>query len=455
MARFDLLVIGSGPGGYVAAIRGAQLGMRTGCVEKEYLGGVCLNVGCIPSKALLEAAKQVKSLKAMGRFGIKVGKPEIDFAKVVKRSRGVADRSEKGVRHLFGKYGVELIEGEARIEAPGRVRVGDELHEAKHVVIATGATAMTLPGIEPDGDRILTYKEAIQRADKPASAVVLGGGAIGLEFAWFWSQMGVKVTIVEGLDRLAPLADADCSAELQKSFRRDRIKVITGVFCDRVERTTDGTKVVLADGAELEAEVTLIALGTRPFVGGLGLDELGVETERGFIKTDAACRTNVEGLYAIGDCAGPPMLAHKASKEALICVETIAGESPAPLDPLGVPFGIFCQPQIASVGKTEQELIGAGVAYRKGAFPFAANGKSRATNHTEGFVKVLLDEEHGELLGAHIVGADAVELLAELVLFRSAELDAETFLDAVHGHPTAGETVMEAVAAALGVCVHM
>jgi dihydrolipoamide dehydrogenase len=455
MPRYDLLVIGSGPGGYVAAIRGAQLGLKTACVEKEYLGGVCLNVGCIPSKALLESAKLVKSLKGMGRFGIKVGKPEIDFAKVVARSRGVADRSEKGVRHLFKKYGVELIEGTARVQAPGRVSVGDEVYEAEHVIVATGAHAMTVPGIEPDGQAILTYKEAIVRDRKPASAVVLGGGAIGLEFAWFWASMGVKVTIVEGMDRLAPLADADCSAELARGFRRGRIKVITGVFCDRVERAGDGTRVVLKDGQSLEAEVTLIALGTRPSTSGLGLEELGVELERGFIQTDAACRTSVQGLYAIGDCAGPPMLAHKASKEALICVETIAGESPAPLDPLGIPFGIFCQPQIASVGRTEQELIDAGVAYRKGSFPFSANGKSRATNHTEGFVKILLDEEHGELLGAHIVGADAVELLAELVLFRSAELDAETFLDAVHGHPTAGETVMEAVAAALGVCVHM
>ena len=455
MARYDLLAIGSGPGGYVAAIRGAQLGLKTACVEKEYLGGVCLNVGCIPSKALLESAKHVNSLKGMGRFGVKVGKPEIDYGKVVARSRGVADRSEKGVRYLFEKHGVELIQGTARIEAPGRVRVGDDLYEADHVVVATGAHAMTLPGIEPDGERILTYKEAIVRAEKPASVVVLGGGAIGLEFAWFWATMGVKVTIVEGRGRLAPGVDADCSVELTRAFRRSRIKVITGVFCDRVERLGDGTRVILEDGQELDAEITLVALGTRSSTSGLGLEELGVELDHGSIKTDAACRTSVPGVYAIGDCAGPPMLAHKASREALICVETIVGRSPAPLDPLSIPLGIFCQPQIGSVGRTEEQLKEAGVAYRLGSFPFAANGKSRATNHTGGFVKVLLDEEHGELLGAHIVGYDAVELLAELVLFKSAELDAETFLEAVHGHPTGGEAVMEAVAAALGVCVHM
>jgi dihydrolipoamide dehydrogenase len=455
MATYDLCVIGSGPGGYVAAIRASQLGMKTACVEKDRLGGVCLNVGCIPSKALLESAKMVKMLGGMGRFGISVGKPEIDFAKVVARSRGVAERSEKGVHHLFKKYGVDLIQGEARVEAPGRVRVGEELIEAKHVIVATGARATTFPGMEPDGERILTYREAIVRDVKPASAVVLGGGAIGLEFAWFWAAMGVKVTVVEGLDRLAPLADADCSAELAKAFRRSRIKVLTGVFCDRIERTEGGTKVVLKDGSELEAEVTLLALGTRANVAGIGLEEAGVAIERGVIVTDPACRTNVPGIYAIGDCSGPPMLAHKASKEALICVETIAGHRPAPLDVDAIPFGIFCQPQVAGVGRTEEQLKEAGVPYTVGRFPFAANGKSRATNHTDGFVKVLLDPELGELLGAHLVGHDAVELLAELVLFKSAELDAETFLDAVHGHPTAGETVMEAVAAALGVCVHM
>lgn len=454
MPHLDLLVIGSGPGGYVAAIRGAQLGMRVACVERERLGGVCLNVGCVPSKALLESAALVRSFAGMGRHGIKAARPEVDFAKVVARSRQVADRSEKGVRFLFEKYGVEEIRGDAVLAGPGQVRVGDAVYEADGIVVATGASPMTVPGVQPDGERILTYREAIVREELPASAVVLGGGAIGLEFAWFWSAMGCKVTVVEGLDRLAPQADAECSAELERAFRREKIAAVTGVFCDRVLRTEEGTQVVLRDGRQVSADVTLVALGTRPNTAGLGLEEAGVAMERGFIATDRSCRTSVPGIWAIGDCAGPPMLAHKASREALICVETIAGLQPAPLDPLSIPFGIFCQPQVASVGQTEEQLVQQGVPFRAGRFPFAANGKSRATGHTDGFVKVLLDEPHGRLLGAHVVGHDAVELLAELVLARSAGLSAEAFLASVHGHPTAGEAVMEAVAAALGVCVH-
>lgn len=455
MSDFDVLVIGSGPGGYVAAIRAAQLGLKSACVEMAELGGVCLNWGCIPSKALLKSAEYANLVGHLGDYGISVGQVEIDFAKVIKRSRRVAKKSEKGVAYLFKKYGVTHIRGRGVLLGGGEVQVGDDTHSAKHVIVATGARARWFPGMEPDGERILTYREAIVRDVLPKSAVVLGAGAIGLEFAYLWHSMGCEVTLVEGADRVAPLEDAEVSAELARSFKKQGIACKTGVFCESVEATEAGTKVTLKDGSVLEAEVTLLALGVRANVEDLGLEAAGVELDRGFVKTDASCRTSAAGVYAIGDVAGPPMLAHKASVEAHICVERIAGHSHPDLAPELIPAGTFCQPQIASVGLTEEQCSEQGLAYKVGRFPFAANGKNRGTGHTEGFVKVLVGGPYDELLGAHIIGHDAVELLAELVMMKSAEVDAQTFLHAVHSHPTSSEAVMEAVADALGVSVHI
>ncbi len=455
MSSWDLLVIGSGPGGYVAAIRGAQLGLKTACIEEAELGGVCLNWGCIPSKALLKSAEYAHLARHLDDYGVLVEPKGVDFPKVIARSRDVATKSEKGVRYLFKKYGVTHLKGRGSLLGGGEVAVGDAVHSAEHIVVATGARARWFPGMEPDGERILTYREAIVLDRLPASAAILGGGAIGLEFAYFWNAMGVEVTLIEGLDRIAPLEDSEVSQTLQRSLKKQGIAVKTGVFCDTVKREGDQTRVTMKDGTVIDAEITLLALGVRANVENLGLETAGVEVERGFIRTDHSNRTTAAGIYAIGDVAGPPMLAHKASTEAHVCVERIAGHEHPDLNPSMIPAGTFCQPQIASVGKTEDELKEEGIPYKVGRFPFAANGKNRGTGYTEGFVKVLLGGQYDEFLGAHIIGQDAVELLGELVLGMSSELDAQTFLESIHSHPTSSEAVMEAVADALGVSVHI
>ena len=460
MAGYDVCVIGSGPGGYVAAIRAQDLGLKTICVEKEKLGGVCLNWGCIPSKALLKTAEYAHTAEHFQDYGLRVGKVEVDFPQVIKRSRDVAKRSEKGVQYLFKTHKVDHRFGTARIAGPKTVEITNaegakEAIEAKHIVVATGARAKWFPGMEPDGEHIVTYRELIVREKQPKSIIVLGGGAIGLEFAFFLHALGTQVTIVEGLPHLAPLEDPEVSDAVEKAFKKDGIQVVTGQFVQSVKREGDGTVVTLKDGTRHEAEVTLLALGVQANVEGIGLEEAGVKIEKGFIQVDASCRTNVPGIYAIGDCAGPPMLAHKSSAQAHVCVERIAGLHRPDVDFDTLPGGIFIQPQVASVGRTEPALKDAGIKYKVGRFPFAANGKSRGTGHTEGFVKVLIGEEHGEILGAHIYGYDATELLAEVVMAKGGEVDAETFVHTIHNHPTSGEAVMEAFAMALGVGVHL
>ena len=456
---YDVVVIGSGPGGYVAAIRASQLGMKAACVEKAELGGVCLNWGCIPSKALLKTAEYANMVRHLDDYGMSVGELSIDFPKVIARSRKVADKSEKGVKYLFKKYKVTHVVGTGSLK-DGAVQVdgpdGQRTLQAKHIIVATGARARWFPGMEPDGERVLTYREAIVRIEKPGSAIILGAGAIGLEFAYFWNAMGVDITLVEGADRIAPVEDSEVSAALARSYKKMGIKLITGVFAETVAADGARAKVVLADGQELTADVALLALGVRPNTEGLGLEEAGVALAKGgFIQTDADCRTSVSDIYAIGDVSGPPMLAHKASTEAHICVERLAGKHVPDLDPRSIPGGTFCVPQVASVGYTEDQLKAEGIDYKVGRFPFAANGKNRGTGHTDGFVKVLLGTKYEEFLGAHIIGDNATELLAEIVLAKSGELDAETFLHSVHSHPTSSEAVMEAVADALGVSVHI
>ncbi len=458
--HFDVLVIGAGPGGYPAAIRAAQLGLKTACIEREKPGGVCLNWGCIPSKALLKTAELAMSLRHADDLGLTVGPIEIDYPKVIGRSRKVAEKFEKGVRGLFKKYGVTLLEGTATITAPGKVAVqsstGKVEYLAKHVIIATGARARTFPGMVPDGERVLTYREAIVRTEKPASVTVLGAGAIGLEFAYFWNAMGVDVTVLEGADEIVPVEDREIGAALRRELGKQGIKITIGKKVASCKRDGDKAVTTLEDGTVFTSDLALIAVGIAANVEGLGLEALGVVLERGRIKIDTSHRTNVPGIYAIGDvCGSGPALAHVATRQAHICVERIAGQHVPDLDYSAVPGCTYCQPSVASVGATEEALKKAGTPYKVGKFPFIANGKAVGAGHPEGFVKVLIDPKYGAILGAHVIGAEAAEMIADFVMARSAEVTAEHFIHTIHAHPTNGEAMMEAVAQALGVSVHL
>lgn len=471
----DVVVIGSGPGGYVAAIRASQLGLKTVCVEKERLGGVCLNWGCIPSKALLKSAEHYWFLKnELEVFGLAADNPRHDYPKVIARSRKIADQSERGVQFLFKKYGVRQVKGTARIGvlgADGAREVvvtaadGEQTLLARHVIVATGARARVFPGMEVDGERVVTYREAIAATVQPEHVIVLGSGAIGCEFAYFYQCFGTRVTLIEGAPRLTPLEDSEVSATVEKSFRKMGMDVRTGAMCTSVKRGpdadgVDGVTVTLADGSVVRGSHCLLALGVVPNVEGIGLEALGVALQKGnWVAHDADFRTNVPGIYVIGDVSGPPALAHTAYMEAHVCVDRIKGLHTADVDYANMPAATYCNPQIASVGVTEDKLKAdgkkPGVDYLVGKFPYSANGKARGTGASEGFVKVLLDKQYGEILGAHIVGHEASELLANFVMARSAEVTGEHFLHTVHAHPTLGEMMYEAVAVALGKSAHI
>ncbi len=459
MADFDVLVIGAGPGGYPAAIRASQLGLKTGCIERDLLGGVCLNWGCIPSKALLKTAELVQKIGKADDWGLDIGEFSIDFAKVIARSRKVAKRHERGVAGLFKKYGVSSIFGTARLVDPHTVEVttdeGTQTLTADHIVVATGAKARTFPGIEADGEQILTYREAIVRDVQPTSVTVLGAGAIGLEFAYFWSSMGADVTVIEGLDEILPREDRDVAAEARKGLRKAGVTFKLGTFVDHVAATDTGTSVTLKDGTVIDAELTLIALGITPNTAELGLVEVGVRLDRGFVPVDASLRTNVPSIYAVGDITPQGGLAHTATRQAEICVERIAGHTVVDIDYDAIPSCTYCQPQVASVGRTEAELVEAGVPFKLGKFPFMANGKAQGAMAAAGFVKVLLGETHGEILGAHIVGHEATEMIAEFGLALATEATAAEILHTVHAHPTYSEAMFEAVAQAYGQSVHL
>ncbi|MCO4743859.1 MAG: dihydrolipoyl dehydrogenase [Proteobacteria bacterium] len=459
MADYDVLVIGAGPGGYPAAIRAAQLGLNTACVEREKLGGVCLNWGCIPSKALIKSAELANKIRKADSFGLSVGELTVDYPKVIKRSRKVSSRFEKGVRGLFKKYGVTQLSGTARLTAPDTVVIatadGEQTVTAKHIIVATGARARTFPGIEPDGERILTYREAIVSEAQPESVVVLGAGAIGLEFAYFFNAMGTKVTVVEGLNEVLPLEEPECAAVVRKSFAKSGVSFELGRFVKEVRRKGDGCEVELTDGTLIESQYVLIALGITPNSQGIGLEEIGVTTDRGFVPVNASMQTNVPGVLAVGDLTTKGGLAHTATRQAHVAVERIAGEHVTDVDYGNIPACTYCQPQIAHVGMTEAQAQAAGKTYKVGTFPFMANGKAQGAGSAEGFVKVLVDEQYGEILGAHIVGAEATEMIAEFGLARSAEVTAHHLIETVHAHPTYSEAMMEAVANALGVSVHI
>ena len=455
MADYDVIVIGAGPGGYPAAIRGSQLGLRVACIEREKLGGVCLNWGCIPSKALLKTAEFTRKVQKATEWGLAIPSFDIDYGAVIQRSQKVAQRHERGVGGLFKKYGVTSIAGTGRVSAPGQVQVDGQELTADHIIVATGARARTFPTIAADGERILTYREAIFHPDRPETVTVLGAGAIGLEFAYFWSSMGAKVTVVEGLNEILPREDAEVAKEARKHLRKAGIDFKLGTFVDRVERDGAATVTHLKDGTELRADLTLIALGITPNTEGLGLEEAGVNMDRGFIPVDASMRTNVRGIYAVGDVTPQGGLAHTATRMGELCVERIAGHHEPDIDFSSIPSCTYCQPQVASVGLTEQAAKEQGIAFKVGKFPFLANGKAQGAMEPEGFVKVLIGEPHGEIVGAHIVGYEATELIAEFGLARFAELTADEVLNTVHAHPTFGEAMYEAVAQAFERTVHI
>ena len=450
---FDVIVIGAGPGGYPAAIRCAQLGLKTACVEKEKLGGVCLNWGCIPSKALLKTAELVHKIRHAGDFGIRVSEAEIDYPAVIKRSRKVSKRFEKGVKGLFKKYGVTSLSGTASVPEAGTVVIGDETYTAKSIIVATGARAKTFPGIEPDGARIVTYREAIVSEEMPTSVTVLGAGAIGMEFAYFWHAMGVGVTVVEGLDEILPVEDREIGAIVRKQMEKTGIRFELGRFVKGVATEGDEAVTTLQDGTELRADLCLVALGITP--NSEIVEDIGAATTRGFIEIDGDCQTSVQGVYALGDVSTKGGLAHTAMAQAHMCAERLAGHPSPDVRYDAIPGCTYCQPSVASVGLTEEELRASGKPYKVGRFPFLANGKAQGAGHPEGLVKVLIDEKYGEILGAHIVGSDATEMIAEFTLAITSEATAEVLMNTVHAHPTHSEVMFEAVAQALGVSVHI
>lgn len=465
MKEYDVVVIGAGPGGYVAAIRSAQLGLKTAIVEKRFLGGVCLNIGCIPSKALLRNADIAHTLRERGKeFGFSYNDLELDYSVAYKRSRKASDRLTKGVGFLMKKHDIDVHMGTAKLTAKDTIEVtpdeGDkETLKAKDIIIATGSHTFVIPGIELDGKKIIDYEDAIMRETLPESVVIIGGGAIGVEFATIWNSYGVEVTIVEMLDHLLPLEDEAISKEIEKAYKKRKINIMTKTKFKSVEATDKGTKVTVEteDGEEtLEAELTMVAIGFRPNSKNLGLEDVGVEiSDKGFIEIDDRMATNVDGIWAIGDVTGKLLLAHVAMAMGVIAAENIAGVETVTLDYDMMPRATYCHPQTASFGYTEEQAKEKGYDVAVGEFPFQANGKALGLGDYQGFVKVVSDKEYGEILGAQMVGPDVSELLPELTLAQRFELTTHEIGRNVHAHPTLTEAIMEAAENALGKSIHI
>jgi dihydrolipoamide dehydrogenase len=454
--RYDVVVIGAGPGGYVAAIRAAQLGLTVSIVERGRPGGVCLNWGCIPSKAILAAADLYNDIKTASGWGIRTGDPAVDYSQVIARSREAADRLGRGVASLLKKHKIPLLAGVGRLGRGETVIVeGDTATEvaADRVIVATGSGERTLPGVEIDGRQVLTSREALEDTTFPASVVIIGGGAVGVEFAYIYRAFGAQVTLVEMEDQLLPGMDADIGAELGRAFRRRGIEVVTSTRFSSLRRSPSGCEVVLsrAEGPRaITAEKVLVAVGRAPLSGGLGLEERGVVLEGGFVQVDAQLRTASKSLYAIGDVSGPPLLAHVASAQGVAAVEFMVGKRQRPVDPRRIPTCVYCRPEIASVGLTEGEARASGREVRIGRVPFRATGKAVATGHMDGFVKLVADREDGEILGCHIIGDRATELIAEITLGATLGATTTEVAATVHAHPTLSEAIMEAALAAEG-----
>jgi dihydrolipoamide dehydrogenase len=463
---YDLIVLGSGPGGYVAAIRAAQLGLKVAIVEREKLGGICLNWGCIPTKALLRTSEIYHYLTHASAYGLSAGKPGFDLAKIVERSRKVAGQLNAGVKGLMKKNKITVVEGEGRLTGKGGLSVvkdpgsgtgaGSQTTElqSKHIIVATGARARDLPFAKADGERIWTYRHAMVPKEMPTKLLVIGSGAIGVEFASFYSDMGAEVTIVEMLERILPVEDEDVSAFMHKALTKQGMKILTSSGVEKLESGGGGVKATLKGGDVQQFSHAIVAIGIVPNTEGMGLEALGVKTERGHIATDGYGRTNVEGVYAIGDVTGPPWLAHKASHEGIVCVEAIAGKKPHPFETWNIPGCTYSRPQVASVGLTEAKAKEGGRAVKVGKFPFIGNGKAIALGEAEGFVKTVFDATTGELLGAHMVGAEVTELIQGYAVARQLETTEAELMETVFPHPTLSEMMHESVLDAYGRAIH-
>ncbi|WP_305981635.1 dihydrolipoyl dehydrogenase [Roseivirga thermotolerans] len=461
--KYDLIVIGSGPGGYVAAIRASQLGMKVGVVEKAELGGICLNWGCIPTKALLKSAQVFEYIQHASDYGIKVDKASADFGAMVQRSRDVANGMSKGINFLFKKNKIDHILGFGKLKAGKKVEVTAEDgsktdYSAEHIIVATGGRARELPHMPIDGKKIIGYRQAMSLEKQPKSMVVVGSGAIGVEFAYFYNSIGTEVTIVEYMDRIVPVEDEEVSKQLERTYKKAGMKIMTNAEVTAVDTKGKTCKVSVKTkkGDEtLECDVVLSAVGISTNIEGIGLEDVGVATDKGKILVDDYYKTNIPGVYAIGDVVHGPALAHVASAEGIICVEKIAGQHVEPLDYNNIPGCTYCQPEIASVGYTEKAAKEAGYEVKVGKFPFSASGKAKAGGVPDGFVKVIFDAKYGEWLGAHMIGANVTEMIAEVVAARKLETTGHEIIKSVHPHPTMSEAVMEATAAAYDEVIHL
>ncbi|MGC8824586.1 MAG: dihydrolipoyl dehydrogenase [Bacteroidales bacterium] len=462
--KYDIIIVGSGPGGYVAAIRAAQLGKKVAIVEKSELGGICLNWGCIPTKALLKSAQVYQYAREASQFGVKIaGAVTPDLEAMVKRSRSVADGMSKGVQFLVKKNKIDIIPGFGKIKAKGVIEVTDGQgkkadYQADHIILATGARSRELPQLKQDGKKIIGYREALTLPKLPSSMIVVGSGAIGSEFAWFYNTLGTKVTLVEYMPNILPLEDEEVSKQLERSFKKEGMEIYTNSSVESVtvEKDICKVKIKTASGEiQKEAEIVLSAVGITANIENIGLEELGVKTDKGKVLVDAYYRTNVEGIYAIGDIVPGPALAHVASAEGIVCVEKIAGLNPEPINYQNIPGCVYTMPEVASVGMTEKEAKEKGIEIKVGKFPYTASGKASAAGHKDGFVKLIFDAKYGELLGAHLIGYNVTEMIAELVVARNLETTGHELIKSIHPHPTMSEAIMEAAAQAYGEVIHL
>ncbi len=464
--KYNVIVVGSGPGGYVAAIRASQLGLKTAIIEKESLGGICLNWGCIPTKALLKSAEVFHYLKHAKDYGINAENPSTDVPAIVKRSRTVAEGMSKGVQFLMKKNKIDVIMGTGKLARGKKVDVTDAgakvtSYEADHIILATGARAKALPNIPIDGEKVIEYRKAMVPEKAPDTLVVIGAGAIGVEFAYFYHAMGTKVTVIEYLEQgLVPREDPEISKELTKHFTKSGIDVLANTSVEKVDTSGKTITVTTKDRktgnvAEIKCDLVLSAAGVTSNIENIGLEALGIKLEKGKIVVNEWCQTNVPGIYAIGDITEGPALAHVASAEGILCVEKIAGHHPHPIDYNNIPSCTYCQPEIASVGMTEQQAKEAGHEIKVGKFPFTASGKAKAAGHPEGFVKLIFDAKYGEILGAHMIGAHVTDMIAEIVVARKLESTGMEIIKSIHPHPTMSEAIMEAAAAAYGEVIHL
>ncbi|MDG1315693.1 MAG: dihydrolipoyl dehydrogenase [Flavobacteriaceae bacterium] len=458
MSKYDVIVLGSGPGGYVTAIRASQLGLKTAVIEKESLGGVCLNWGCIPTKALLKSAQVFEYLKHADDYGLTVKSFDKDFDAVVKRSRDVAEGMSKGVQFLMKKNKIDVISGYGTLKTGKKVDVDGKEYSANHIIIATGARSRELPNLPQDGDKVIGYRKAMTLKKQPKKIVIVGSGAIGVEFAYFYNSMGTEVTVVEYMPRIVPVEDEDISKQLERSFKKSGIKVLTSTEVTSLDTSGDGVKAMIKTkkGKDvLQADMVLSAVGIKTNIENIGLEDVGIVTDRDKILVNDFYQTNIPGYYAIGDVTPGPALAHVASAEGILCVEKIAGHNVEAIDYGNIPGCTYCTPEIASVGLTEAQAKDKGIDIKVGKFPFSASGKASAGGHKDGFVKVIFDAKYGEWLGCHMIGAGVTDMIAEAVLGRKLETTGHEVLKTIHPHPTMSEAVMEAVADAYDEVIHI